>query len=430
MSVIVYNGQPLELRGALASVSPSFFHKLKQWHSGQACGLQFLWSGRSLLCPPPAAKLGDILHKLMEAGTHAHSPQQARSLWDAAKARIEQDLESHWTTRGLLPLDRKTRGYELKRSLALRSILSAASAFTPASALPRAPAGHILQEEPLISADGALRGQVDLAEERTGGWVLTDFKSGSVLEEHGEGGFRIKEAYELQLLLYACLLKEAKGITLKRAVLQTMDGREHPVDLADAKVGAVGEEARSLLRAFNARLQQCSSPADFAKPLPAVWESGTYGCLGCLFRPACAVYRASKKEIAEAQAWPRDAWGFVSYISHSPGRLEVEIQNQNNLVNAQGQSANPVFRISLEGSEVRHPAIQGLQPGHLVEIYDYLKTRSGMTAQDGPRTCVYRASKDITVGSAVYPSGPHLKLALRSSCMAPVGTKLSKTPQA
>jgi hypothetical protein len=114
------------------------------------------------------------------------------------------------------------------------------------------------------------------------------------------------------------------------------------------------------------------------------------------FGPYYSLYRACTKEMVAGQAWPRDAWGVVSSIRESSGRVELQLQNENKLIDAQGQPVSPAFCISLEDSEARHPAIQGLQPGHTIEIYDFLKTRSGLIAQDGPRTCVYRTSNQNT----------------------------------
>lgn len=381
-------GNSPEVRTKLDAVSPSLYGNLKLWRVGKSCPLQFLWRGKPMLAPNPAAKLGDIVHGLMKMAPSSQRGIDARTLWETARAEVEAGLRRHWPNWGLLPLDQKARGYELKRQMTLRSITQILARRDASSGAPAA-SGQVLREEELKSSDGILKGQIDLAEERPEGWVLTDFKSGEVLEDDGDEGFQVKESYALQLLLYACLLQEARGITINQAVLKTLDGKEYPVELDESRVTQAGVEARQLLQAFNGHVQNNPLPESLCVPMPSSRAEGVFGCVGCLFRPACKGYKEKKKTASLGGFWPRDVWGSVVSVTRLAGRVELEIQSDNDMRDEHDQRVDAIMRVSLEDSVDRHPALKNVGEGRVVGVYDYLKGRSSSVAQDGPRTCVY-----------------------------------------
>jgi hypothetical protein len=384
-----------KIRDGLCSVTPSTYGKLRQWSEGKACALQLLWQGPALLAPSPAAKLGDIVHELMERATSWGSRKEAESLWDTAMVEVEEKLSKNWTTSGLVPLNQTARKFELKRLLTLKSIgMVPESGNASTGTVPEG--GQVLKEEEFKSVDGLLKGRVDRVEKRPKGWVLTDFKSGDVREHANDQGGRIKEEYRLQILLYACLLKEARNIMLEKAVLKTIDGREHPVDFDQADVEETGNDARDLLSRMNTHAND-ATPEDLSSPMPATYDEGIFGCSGCLFRPACRGYKAKTKEQAPGKHWPKDAWGGIISINRSAGRVELEIKNENNLRNEQDQPVDPIFQVSLEDSTVRHPALKGVEVGDPIAVYDFLKSRSSV-AQDGPRTCIYPVNLPASIG--------------------------------
>ena len=390
MSVCCAEENSPKIRRKLDTVSPSLYGNLKLWKDGRFCPLQLLWRGKPLLAPYPAARLGDIVHKLMDKAHLAQSRSDLDKLWENASAEVENELCAHWTTRSLVPLSRKTKGYELKRQMTLRRVYKILDGRKDSAETSANPV-KVLREKLIESKDGTLKGRVDLAEERPGGWVLTDFKSGELLEDDGDEKMRVKESYELQLLLYAHLFKEAKGITIKKAVLKTLDGKEYPVELNERSVNQAGTEARQLLQDLNNHIQEDSLPQDLCVPMPISCEEGVFGCAGCLFRPACKGYREEKKSVTPGKPWPRDAWGRIMSIKRSGGRVELEIQNNNDVRDEQGHRIEGILHVNLEDSTTRHPALDDLQEGHSIEIYEYLRCRSRGVAQDGARTCVYRS---------------------------------------
>jgi hypothetical protein len=372
----------------LVTVSPSTYGKLKQWEAGQACPLQLLWRGKQMLAPSPTAKIGDIVHKAMEIASSVKIGVDPTTIWENARDEIETELRAHFATRGLVPLKRRAIGYELKRQMALR-MMARISSGNKGSASGPVVSGRILREVDLVSKDGTLKGRIDLAEELPEGWVLTDYKSGEVLETDGNEGTKIKESYELQILLYAHLFQEAKGIALQKAVLKTLDGKEHAVQLDEGKVARAGAGARALLQSFNRHIGEHPNKEELAVPMAASYGEGIFGCAECLFRPACKGYKNAQKTNEVGRHWPRDVWGKITSLQRSEGRVDLEIQNENRVSEELAQDSIGEFKISLEDSHIRHPALDGIEVGKTVGIYDFLKGRSSRPACDGPKTCVY-----------------------------------------
>lgn len=372
----------------LESVSPSRYGKLREWREGRTCGLQLLWQGKPPLAPYAAAKLGDVVHRMMERLPAVVTETDAKAVWDEALAHTESRLNDNWVTRGLLPLSRTVRGYSLKKILTIRSVLKSGSGNESAGAGGWRPA--TLREEKLQSEDGLLKGQADLIEQRDGEWVLLDYKSGTVHEiDEESGGQRIKDDYALQVKLYAHLIRETKGIIVSKALLRTLDGCEHEVEVDQAGVQEAGAEARALLGEFNNEIQRLPSPLDLASPMPACWERGVFGCAGCLYRPWCPAYHGFEKKSLEGERWPRDVWGTVNSIERVEESLVVEIQNENRVAGPSGTKQPAVVTTKLRDLDERHPNLSNVRSGDIIQVYDFVAPRLGIVVEDGPRTCVY-----------------------------------------
>lgn len=377
--------------GRLDTVTPSRYGALRAWKDGRTCALQLLWRGRAPLAPYPAAKLGDVVHRMLDRLPYGASKEEAELAWKEALEHTESLLGNDWVTRGLLPLERTVRRYALKRILSIRSVLPSGSA-GPAVAAGEGPPSD-LREEDLLSEDGVLKGRADLIEQRDGEWVLVDYKSGSIHEDDEEsGGQRIKDEYALQLRLYAHLIQEAKGIKVSKALLRTLDGVEHEVAVDEASVQEAGREARALLGEFNAEVQRHETPFDLARPMPSSRETGVFGCAGCLFRSLCPAYLGCEKPCDSGERWPTDAWGKVTSMERKDGTVTIRIRNENHLLDQDGNVRNVEVTMSLKDSAERHPELDGLQVGSEVQVYDYIASRFGTSGSDGPRTCVYQGA--------------------------------------
>jgi hypothetical protein len=372
----------------LESVSPSRYGALRAWKEGRICALQLLWKGKASLAPYPAAKLGDVVHRMLDQLPAGADEAEAKLAWDEALAHTESRLNADWVTRGLLPLPRTVRGYALKRILTIRSVLHSMPTRNYSGAAGGAPA--TFREENLQSEDGLLKGRADLIEQRDGEWVLVDYKSGSIHEDDEvSGGQRIKEEYALQLRLYAHLIREAKGMIISKALLRTLDGCEHEVRVDAIRVGEAGNEARALLGSFNAHISDNPKPESLALPMASSWSEGVFGCAGCLYRPSCSSYISSRKLVEPGKRWPKDVWGEVKAIKRENGRVLFEILNENNLRDPDDRIIDSVVVIEVKDSLERHPGTAGIEIGGKIRIFDYLEASSMGVRADGPRTCVY-----------------------------------------
>lgn len=372
----------------IEAVSPSRYGMLRAWKEGKICSLQLLWRGKPPLAPYPAAKLGDVVHLMLDRHPAGAGEAEAKLAWDEALAHTESKLSNDWVTRGLLPLSRTVRRYSLKRILSIRSVLQSVSISKFAGT--RGGQSSTLREEDLQSADGLLKGRADLIEQRDGKWVLVDYKSGEVHEDDEESGReRVKDEYAMQLRLYANLIREAKGIIIHQAFLRTLDGCEHEVDVDEASVSGAGAEARSLLSEFNNEVRRHGNPIDLAKPMAASWERGLFGCAGCLFRPLCPAYLGSKKVCHPDERWPKDAWGKVTAMERIDGTVMIQIRNENRLVGPDGDAPDPVVNVKLNDSTSRHPGLSEIEIGGSAQVFDFLVPRLRVDGVEGPRTCVH-----------------------------------------
>jgi hypothetical protein len=375
-----------ELR-PLQAVSPSTYNRLKAWKKGKDCALCIARTSdktdKDLLAPTPASKVGDIFHEVMEKAEPGMDRIAAEALWEQKSHKIESSLASDWTTKGLIPLSSTASRFTLKRLMALRRACNPPHRPKVRGQGNSAPSFSApIKEEFITAPDGLIRGKVDLVVERADGWHLIDYKSGAVAEEETDEGYQIKESYELQLLIYAALLKEAKDIKIKTASLSTLDGKDHYLHMDLAKAAEVAAEARELLLEFNRLVEESKhEPQWLAAPLAGNREQQVFGCSACAFRPQCEAYLSVEKQTGEGSFWPRDVVGVAVELNERQERLLVTIE----------QTANGVASrktINLTSSFDRHPNLEGLQVGMLVGVFDLASCRTMLS--DGPRTCVYR----------------------------------------
>jgi hypothetical protein len=371
----------------LSAVSPSTYNRLRAWKRGKDCALCIARTSnkadKALLAPTAASKVGDIFHEVMEEAEPGMDRAAAEALWEEKSRKIEAPLASNWITSGLVPLSSTAGGFTLKRLMALRRACSpphSAKACGQANSAPSFSAP--IKEKLITSPDGLIRGKVDLVVQRTDGWHLIDYKSGAVAEEETDEGYQLKESYQLQLLIYAALLKEAKDIEIKTASLSTLDGKDHYLHMDLGKAAEVAAEARELLLEFNRLVEESKhAPQRLAVPLAANREQQVFGCSACAFRPQCEAYLSVEKQAGDGSFWPRDVVGVVVEMNAREERLLVTIEQTPN----RGESRKTV---NLSASYGRHPNLEGLQVGMRVGVFDLAACRTVLS--DGPRTCVYR----------------------------------------
>lgn len=364
------------IKDRLESVSPSRYGRLRAWSQGLACPLQILWAGDPLLAPSPAPKLGDVVHAVMEKVHGDLDEEQVEGLWERELEKLEQKLAASWVTKGLIPLESTLKGYDTRRIMAIRMAKDSSQLRSGKRKAPGNSA-EVLKEEPLQSPDGILVGKVDLVVKQGNEWTIIDYKTGAIFEKDESDELVIKEDYELQMLLYSALLREARGIKATSALLKPLDGKTQRVGISQEQVESIANEARRLLAEFNALVGSIEDMQQLALPMPKKPSSRSYGCSGCQYRPGCYAYVEAEKSNSPDAVWPNDVIGAVENIASRNGLKFVTLR----------VSPQKTETVQLKDSDDRHPNLRGVSVGDRVGIFDVANCRLVMA--DGPRTCVY-----------------------------------------
>lgn len=314
----------------------------------------------------------------MEAAGLNLNHDAAVQLWNQKSLEVDTKLQENPVTRGLSPLSRSARNYEVRRLMTIRMVCSLHEASPAAGRAKRADWDYPLKEKPLQSLDGLIRGKVDLVERRGDEWVLVDYKSGEVTELDGDGKSIIKESYKNQLLLYAALLKEAQNLKVQKAILKTLDGEEHEVEINSTQADEVAHQARQLLEEFNSAVAGVELHK-LGLPLPADRVNHSFGCFDCLYRPKCPAYKNAKRLSTDEKPWPCDAIGTV---------LEITQNLQKTRILLQLFDENRQVKVDITNSPDRHPILSELQNGECIGIFDYVRGRA--VNYGGSRTCIYK----------------------------------------
>ncbi len=305
--------------------------------------------------------------------------EQVEGLWKRELEKIEQKLASSWVTKGLVPLESTLKGYDTRRIMAIRMAKDSSQL---RSGKRKAPDNSTekLKEEPLQSPDGILVGKVDLVVKQGNEWTIIDYKTGAIFEKDESDELVIKEDYELQMLLYSALLREARGIEATSALLKPLDGKTQRVGISHDQVKIIADEARRLLAEFNALVGSVEDLQQLALPMPKKPSARSYGCSGCQYRPGCHAYLEAERSNGPDTIWPNDLIGSVENIASRNGMMFVTLR----------VAAQETETVQLKDSDDRHPNLRDLEIGDRVGIFDVARCR--LVLADGPRTCVYKFS--------------------------------------
>ena len=361
----------------LSSISPTAFSSLRD------CALKSLWSlsGNPPLLPTsPKAWAGRVVHKLLaEAGRGKLQPE-----WEAVDARwdelIEQahaDMYASRTERHLIPLTRSVLDIEVLRIRAVQQ----AFAITNTLRSPKPRTGR-LKSDPrygceihVKSADGLVRGVIDTVLSNKDGPVIRDYKSGSIFRNTSTDEYHLKEAYQIQLKIYAALYADSFDEWPVRLEIVPLSGESYIVPFDRTDCTNLVEEARATLKRINKTLESHSKallPRLLANPTP-----GT--CAYCQYRPACEPYwsAAIKPGI---DGWPLDVKGIVEDIKQlGNSKMMLRLLTTSGLVNVPGLSADS-----------RHPDLQVIQEGDTAGVFNLRRTRPTAPYSESHLTTIYK----------------------------------------
>jgi len=361
---------------SLPSISPTRFSGLK------ACGLREVWkaSGRRPLLPQSAkVRVGLITHRLLaEAGRGHLEPDKARiaARWQQLLDETEHELSTSPTEAHLLPFSRSVRDLDVRRARAVNrtfEIAQATSRFPP-EAVGEPSATRYGYELPVWSADRKVRGVIDAAISTSRGPLIRDYKSGAIFEPTEDGTGKIKEAYQVQLKMYAALYAETFGEWPTRLEVTPLTGEPHEIPFQKTECSALVSEAAALLARVNATIEkerQEALPALLAKPSP---ES----CAFCPYRPACMEYSKASRDSREGD-WPLDVAGAVVEVKRlGNSKILLRMQAEGGVVNIPGLTPGE-----------RHPALARLEPGDHVAVFNLRKAGASESYQETLMTTIY-----------------------------------------
>ncbi|MBD1929828.1 PD-(D/E)XK nuclease family protein [Trichocoleus sp. FACHB-90] len=370
----------------LKRISPSRFVSLGE------CALREVWTAnrQPLLLPAsPVAKLGTAIHKLLELAGKGQlgegTAQEVESVWTLLVEQVEREMQASWLEKSLVPLKKAIPDYEVRKIRACRraeEIAQAASTFHGS-----AENGSTDRFELWVqSNDGLIGGSIDHVRETEEGLILRDYKSGYVMhKDELTGELKVKQGYQVQLKLYAALYETTFGQWPVRLEIIPLQGENITISFNPSECTELLNKVVASLYQVNRKIAEISQFDSTVANIDLLALPTPNNCRFCSFRPACKAYQQIRN-ISDSCGWPRDVWGSVIKIQNLGNgklNLNLELSNYpNKSINIRGLDPNPA----------RHPALQIIQTGDQVALYNLLGNGSTGAFLEKFSTVVYRFS--------------------------------------
>lgn len=372
----------------ISAVSPSRFGILHRFAKGEGCALREVMNAPPALPYHPAAAMGNVIHTFLDAATKGLTSgvrQSAENMWGAAVESVSNSLQKQWFNAGILPLHAAVRSFDQKKHAAFR-LAAGIEGFSRGIG---GAGGGLCTEEDVSTRDGMLKGRIDYACCGESGWVVKDYKTGAVSEEGDDGMVVPKEAYRIQMLLYAAIFFDKYGEWPHKLVLVSLAGEDIEIKVDEGECEAIRGEVKGIVERINAAVRE-GRGKDLVRP--RAWSPGlTGGCGGCGRRPLCGAYKTHAKTQSSNAKWPRDMWGKVlSVQGGGNGRQRIWMQAEHDVRDDSGNRLYPqMLELHVLDSVDRHPALARIREGSWLEVYDFLKRQSAAYAEDGNLTTLY-----------------------------------------
>jgi hypothetical protein len=360
----------------LRRISPSRYGQLK------ACALREIWTvgGSPILLPRnPSAILGTMAHQLLkEAGqSSAKKLFDAAQRWQQLADGMNRELKQSWIEDVLSPLQTSAPMYEVLKIRAcvraeeISSVARKRSSGT--GALPGT--GFELWVE---SQDKSVGGWIDSVRRVADRIVLSDFKSGDVLEQpRGLLRKQLKESHSIQLKLYAALYFQTYSVWPGTIQIVPLTGATLNVPFTRNECSQLLDGASLTLKSLNDRISSKLTSVHEALATPS-----PQNCRFCSYRPACTEYRRARKHSGQSIGWPMDAFGQVWDINVlRDGRLNLRVTGEG--------GGKYTFR-ALSSRPERNPALQMIQRGDQVGIFNARREGNGAEFSEGKQTVLYK----------------------------------------
>jgi hypothetical protein len=335
----------------------------------KACLLREVWtaSGNEPLLPPsPLAELGSVIHHLFEAAGRGQLDGGGNggidATWDALVSRAEKKMIPSALRQHQVPLSRSIPDFEVRKLRACRRAAEIAhDTFRTHNGRRRQspePTGFELWVE---SDDGQVGGYIDRVTMTKDGVVLSDYKSGAILDSGtGEGPGELKRAYKEQLELYAALYRLKCGTWPIRLEVVPLQGTPVEVVFVPEDAERLLAEANTFLRTANKRIAQVENGS---AAITGLASPQAVHCRLCLFRPACQAYWSVRGRESQ-EKWPADVKGFLRERTRlRNGKVCMRI--------AEGDlsTSSCITVRNLMYCADRHPILHHTQTGSWVAIY-------------------------------------------------------------
>jgi len=360
-------------------VSPSRYTAM------QTCLLREAWnaSGNEPLLPPsPVAELGSVVHRLLEAAARGQLDDggngKIQATWEALISQAEKKMSKLALRKYQVPLCKSIPDFEVRKLRAYhRAAEIAHDVFLMKDGLHKRSSEPIGFELWVESNDGLVGGYIDRVMLTKDGVILSDFKSGAILDfgtEECSG--EIKREYKEQLKLYAALYRLKCGTWPIRLEVIPLQGSPAEVAFEREESERLLAEASIFLQFSNQRIAKVQNGD---AEITSLASPKAVHCRFCLFRPACQAYWSARQMNLE-EKWPADVRGFLKEMTRLRNK-KVCLR----ILQKDSSSSTCVTVRNLTDCADRHPLLDIIKTGNWVAIYglrydyhssDYIETQN------------------------------------------------------
>jgi len=348
-----------------------------------SCALCVVWSAQQF--PPtlpisPMARFGIIVHRLLCESGEGRLRPPTRVLVERRLSEliIEDDrvAAASWLQRRFSPIANHIHDIEVQRICAIERALELA-AHARSSTGRGSQSSKTGFEVWVQNSEGTAGGYIDEVRIENGNITIVDQKTGSIFEIATDlAQASIKKDYITQLKLYAALYHETWNEWPHHALLLPLRGKPWEIPIEADNCSRILEDTLKLFKATNDIILSTRNHAEgqqrLANPSPPA-------CHFCVYRPKCHKYIDIVEQADFATEWPHDLWGPLTNI-----RM---LENQTISLTIGTKRIRGLF-------ESKHPALNSLQPGDKIAVFNLRRTASPFSFDSADLTTIYRLKEN------------------------------------
>jgi hypothetical protein len=226
----------------------------------------------------------------------------------------------------------------------------------------------------LATPDGKAGGVVDAIIRSEVGVTIRDYKSGTI-HELGDGA-PVKEAYAIQVKLYAAIYEAMTGEWPSQLEIVPLLGEPRPIEFLEEECRELLADGLATIDEVTAAIEHASTPEEAVR---ALGQPSPEACRRCRYRPVCLPYREAGG--TRNDDWPLDAWGRLLEVQHlGNGRLVAILAGEEGPLRIRGVDPSPS----------RHPGLSSARKGDLVMTFNLRATSSKTSYLEGMTTTFYK----------------------------------------